>query len=152
MRTVTFKTPDGFKLGRWLFEQRASYRKKKLSDDRAIRLEAIGFEWESPLERQWLQGCAEAKAFYAANGHLNVPAKYETHDGFKLGVWLGSQRTNKKFGRLSEKRIQTLEQMGINWSGTGNRTGVSLPEYYEAGEKAICIIIYLFLELGSTAW
>lgn len=134
---ATYKTSDGLNLGRWLMEQRSSYRKNKLTEDKVRRLEAIGFEWESPLERQWLQGCSEAKAFYDANGHLNVPAKYETPNGFKLGVWLGSQRTNKKFGRLSEKRIDTLEQMGINWSGTGNKTGVSLPGYKRTGESTI---------------
>lgn len=126
---ATYKTPDGLNLGRWLMGQRAAYRKGTLSANRIKQLESIGFEWESPLERQWSQGCSEAQAFYESNGHLNVPAKYESPSGFKLGVWLGSQRTNKKFGRLSEARIQVLDDLGINWSGTGNKTGVSLPEY-----------------------
>lgn len=127
--SATYKTADGLSLGRWLMDQRAAYRKGTLSTDRIKQLESIGFEWESPLERQWLQGCSEAQAFYELNGHLNVPAKYESPSGFKLGIWLSSQRTNKKFGRLSEARIQTLDDMGINWSGTGNKAGVSLPEY-----------------------
>jgi len=40
-----YKTPEGFKLGNWQNNQRASYKKGRLSPERIKSLEEIGFKW-----------------------------------------------------------------------------------------------------------
>lgn len=41
-----YKTPDGFNLGSWQSEQKKSYKKGKLDDERIKKLTDIGFVWE----------------------------------------------------------------------------------------------------------
>jgi hypothetical protein len=42
---VTYKTAEGYMLGKWQSHQRDYYKKGKLSQDRIKRLEEIGFKW-----------------------------------------------------------------------------------------------------------
>ncbi|MDE7198491.1 MAG: helicase associated domain-containing protein [Lachnospiraceae bacterium] len=44
-----------------------------------------------------------AKQYYEENGHLFVPKKYETHDGFTLGKWIWEQRHNEETFCYREK-------------------------------------------------
>jgi superfamily II DNA or RNA helicase len=42
----SYKTPEGFTLGRWQGTQKVNYKKKVLSPERIKRLEDIGFKWK----------------------------------------------------------------------------------------------------------
>ena len=42
----TFKTEDGFNLGRWVGHRRREYNKKKLSAERIDALDQLGFIWD----------------------------------------------------------------------------------------------------------
>jgi hypothetical protein len=47
---------------------------------------------------------------------VNVPSKYVTKDGYKLGAWITSQRNEYKKGKLSKEKQQALEQIpGSVW-------------------------------------
>jgi predicted helicase len=49
------------------------------------------------------------------NGNPNVPFKYITPDGFKLRAWQSTQRELFKDGKLNQKKIQKLENIGFQW-------------------------------------
>ncbi|MEV6523180.1 Helicase associated domain protein [Longispora sp. NPDC051575] len=113
-------THDGFPAGSWLHSQRRKHRLGRLDPDRAARLTELGVEWW-PYEANWERGLAECAAFLAEHGHLRIPQKHETADGFRLGAFITAQRTLREAGRLSDQQIADLEQLGISWKPRHDR-------------------------------
>jgi superfamily II DNA or RNA helicase len=108
---------DGYNLGHWVNQQRASYRRGELSSDRAARLEALpGWVWRSEkgsLDRF----VAEMEAFSRREGHGRPPTSYVTNDGFRLGDWLQIARRKHRRGKLDpeiERRLEALPRW--SWS------------------------------------
>jgi len=59
-----------------------------------------------------------AKEFFEQNGHLDVPKKYKTSDGYSLGTWLMTQRrvyAGDISGRLTERQVGQLNAIGMRW-------------------------------------
>lgn len=48
-------------------------------------------------------------------GHLAVPARYRTEDGFQLGTWIASMRTRYRERILDSRQIAALEAIGMLW-------------------------------------
>ena len=57
-------------------------------------LDEIGFVWDT-LESAWEEGFAALTKFKAREGHCRVPAGY-VEGTFKLGQWVGVQRTKQR--------------------------------------------------------
>ncbi len=120
----TFKTNDGYsynengliKLGTWLSTQRRNFA--NLSPQRQLLLESINFVLD-PLENQWQKKYELAKAYYEHHGHLNVPQRFKTNDGYtyaengntNLGTWLYQQRKN--FPSLSKEKQRLLQSIKL---------------------------------------
>ena len=60
-------------------------------------------------------GVDHLRAYIAGEDHANVPRKHVTDDGFKLGVWVNSRRSDRTVGRLSTARIAELDALGMVW-------------------------------------
>lgn len=121
-----YLTSDGIRLERWIVKRRSEKRQGLLSNDRIAELDALGMAWE-PLEEDWQRWLEAARSFSTDHGHLRVPTPYKTPDGLKLGVWISSRRTDRRRGRLSDRRIAELDALGIDWNpprGTGH-TGLT---------------------------
>ncbi len=103
----THITYDGYKLGIWVGRHRNV--KNKLSQEQISRLEKLkGWEWDV-LDKQWWKGFSNLEKFVEKKGHANVPKKYKTKDGHKLGVWVSEQRKNREL--LSSERKSRLESI-----------------------------------------
>lgn len=61
------------------------------------------------------KGLSEAVRYREANGHLNVPAMYQTAAGYRLGSWISDQREKYSSGKMPERRIARLESIGMIW-------------------------------------
>ena len=96
-------------LGTWVDTQRHSYKKAKLSDERIARLESIGFVWDM-REQEWLDRFNELTDYEAENGDCDVPQSQGP-----LGLWVNKQRMLYKNGKLSQKRVDLLENIGFVW-------------------------------------
>lgn len=76
-----------------------------------------------------------AKEYYEKFGNLKVPPNYVDEKGFALGTWITNLRNiyckNSK-GLLDEKRIQQLENIGIEWRIRDNLTW---EQWYELAEE-----------------
>jgi len=68
------------------------------------------------LESAWDDRYEELKNFKTLNHHCNVPQKLG-----KLGKWVEKQRQKYRQGRLSEQRIQLLEELNFQWTIFGNQ-------------------------------
>ncbi len=111
----TYVTEDGFQLGRWYCAMKRQYRDGSLSEEKKRQLEQAGILWSSVHLGRWTGHYQEAKAFYRANGHLNVPQSYTTEDGFHLAVWISDQRGKRQKGELTPDQIRLLEEIGCVW-------------------------------------
>jgi hypothetical protein len=65
------------------------------------------------LQSLWGRRYAQLVQFKETNGHCNVPQRYA--DNAELGRWVKDQRTFKIKGKLSEERIDLLNEIGFSW-------------------------------------
>ena len=117
-----YKTVDGYSLGNWIFTQRRVYAGEQygsLSEERIKKLESIGMVWDSTRDLNWQRSYSAAKAYFEANGNLQVPINYVTDDGIRLGAWISNLRTYRKNDNhkslLTEDRLKQLEAIGMIW-------------------------------------
>ena len=112
-----YKTSDGFGLGHWVANQRRAEKLGKLGQDKKHRLEQVGFVWGiRHAWHTWGQSFQKLLAYKKEHGHVLVPRKYKTSDGFGLGLWVTSQRRKDKLGTLGQDNKHRLEQVGFVWS------------------------------------
>jgi superfamily II DNA or RNA helicase len=99
----------GYSLGGWVANQRR--RKAKLSNAQILRLENLGFSWNSHTEA-WDEGFRKLQQFHAREGHCLVP-KAHIEDGFSLAGWVSKQR--KKRHNLTPEKVKRLEALNFVW-------------------------------------
>ena len=88
-----FKTTTGYRLGSWAGVQRQA--KDKLPSERKTRLEALpGWSWD-PYSDMWEEGFRHIKEFVDKEGHAKVSQSHTTAEGYRLGLWVNSQRANR---------------------------------------------------------
>jgi len=105
---------DGYRLGKWLSNQRAKYAKGLLTKEQTHRLESIGIVWDIQ-EMRWNSTYRLAKEYYEKYGNLNVPVEYKNEINLDLHDWLHQQRENYRKGKLSEQRKQLLDAIHFDW-------------------------------------
>jgi len=117
-----YKTNEGYSLGGWVSKQRAA--KDCLHTERRERLETIsGWAWD-PLAELWETGFRYLKEFVDREGHSRIPTNYRASDGLRLGLWVSTQRAQRKI--LSAERKERLEAVpGWTWD--------SFAEQWETG-------------------
>lgn len=104
----------GYRLGQWVGGQRNAYAKGTLSIDRERLLTALpGWTWNSRIDK-WDQYYSLLVQYARDNQSARVPHSYEV-DGYKLGVWVASQRVYFKRGMLNAERVQRLNDVP-RWS------------------------------------
>lgn len=109
-----FVTDDGFRLGVWIGNRRAVRNAGRLPTERIMELDALDMVWDV-LEEDWQRGLAVARAYRAAHGHLRVPARFVTEDGFRLGIWTSNRRADRRRDVLSVERVSELDALGMIW-------------------------------------
>ncbi len=102
-------TDNGFRLGLWVSNQRGD---KKITSDRIKKLDELDFIWNTD-EYRWNRGFEHLKEYIKSDGTAVVGKTYKSDDGFNLGLWAITQRTNKTKGTLSPERVQKLNDLGF---------------------------------------
>ena len=110
-------TAGGTWLSKWLNEQKHIYngrrKGKSLTDEQIKKLESIGFQWRDKNEIIWLSRYEMLKKYKDENGNIDVPGDYAAEDGFKLGVWLRTQKNRCKKGECTEEQTELLKKIGV---------------------------------------
>ena len=117
-----------FHLGVWANNQRQQMKKKNLSSKRIERLKRLNFNWSLSVEineESWEYAYSKLALFVEKRGHARVPSRYyckrklanDKTMRFHLGVWVKTQRAEKKSSRLSKERIEKLDALGF-WVAT----------------------------------
>lgn len=74
-------------------------------------VDSLGVTWDEMYGRLVM--------FQRANGHCRVPKEYKTEDGYRLGRWVGFQRTNKD--KMDPERRRRLDALGFEWDASQRR-------------------------------
>lgn len=112
-----YVTSDGYKLGKWVRDQRLKRKKGELSQEQQKILRKLPrWTWDVSsnlirISEKWKLGFRNLEVFVTIKGHAKVPAFYMTDDGYKLGTWVRDQRYKKKKGKLSEEQSEMLENL-----------------------------------------
>jgi superfamily II DNA or RNA helicase len=113
---AAYRTADGIKLAEWQGTQRDAGRAGKLTDQRRVLLDAIGFPWD-PAETRWMRRYRQlAAALTRHGGPGNLPP------GSPEATWLEGQHLAHHHGRLPEAKIILLEQAGVTIRRPGTST------------------------------
>ena len=108
-----YLSPSGYKLGRWILEQRGKAKKDSYPEERRKRLETIGMVWS--MSEDWDTRYAQVKAYYEAYGNLEIPDDYKI-GSFQLANWLKRQRADFQNGKLTAEQVELLQQIGFSFS------------------------------------
>ncbi len=135
-----YRTKDGLHLGEWLVTQRAIRAGKKegaLTDSQIARLDGIGMVWDNRLVTSWNRALAHCEEYARGHGDLEVPVRYVSPDGYKLGAFINRMRgwyaNGEKQAVLTPERIDALEALGMRWSAVNlkwERNYLRAAEYY----------------------
>ena len=110
------RVPRGYttnnELSVWVMSQRQRYSKAKISKDRILNLEALGFEWD-PTSGDWHRMFDELVAYKRINGDCNVPRGYCISNS--LSIWVMKMRTYYSKSKLAPDRIEKLNNIGFEW-------------------------------------
>ena len=109
-----YRTSDGFRLGKWVIAQRWAETQGKLSPEQKNRLKEVGFAWR--VRQTWDTSFQKLLAYQVGHGDVLVPQRYRTSDGFRLGMWVNTQRRAETQGKLSPEQKNRLKEVGFVWS------------------------------------
>ena len=118
---------EGVNLGRWINTQRQAYKgygATKITEEQIKLLEKIGMV-PDVYNDTWMKNYNLAKSYYKHHGHLNIPQRFKTtngyeydEEGFNLGNWIICQRQSYKgqgTHKLTEEQKKLLEKIGMIW-------------------------------------
>jgi len=112
MVPLLYKSPDGYRLGGWVVNQRAL--QDDLPEERKILLEELpGWTWHTHDEK-WEVGFCHLEDYVRQFGHALVSKSYVLQNGLRLGEWVVTQRT-KKDVMPTERKIRLEELPGWSW-------------------------------------
>jgi len=120
-------------LANWVSNQRSLRKVKKISPQRIARLESIGFHWNM-LDAFWENRFSELVNFQQQKGHCRVP--FDWPENKKLSLWVGTQRQDKKKGKLDSEKERRLQEIGFDWNPAEfawEKNFVTLVKFFQQG-------------------
>ncbi len=108
------KKTDIHKLSRWVNEIRRMYNENRLTMERIVKLNKVGFIWNMEDER-FAGNLTRLKRYYKQNGHFDVP---QTGRNKKLGEWVAQVRCR---GLVKKHYIKALDEIEFEWIGKKKR-------------------------------
>ena len=109
---VLDKWPENPQLGTWVLVQRRTKKTGELSEERILRLNAIGFLWD-PFDADWEKQFTALLEYKERYGDCNVPTRWR--ENRPLATWTDGQRQARRKGKLDAARIARLDAIEFRW-------------------------------------
>ncbi|MFF4448697.1 Helicase associated domain protein [Streptomyces sp. NPDC001502] len=106
-----------FPLGRWLSDQRRTYRAGTMTGERAAELEGLGIVWDT-ADAGFEQNLAAARAYYELHGTIAAPRGATILD-IAIGQWLTNVRRPGGLGKdavRAERRAAAIAAIDPDWN------------------------------------
>lgn len=125
---ATYVTENGLNLGKWISQMR-SIRKnhsqqRYLTSERILALDTIGMVWDVS-DHLWQRYYGACLTYYHIYGNIDIPLKYTTADGLRLGLWINTMRGayhgKRSNYRLLPEQIEALDELGMIWDERSDR-------------------------------
>lgn len=84
----------------------------------------------------WWEGYGHARDYRSEHGHLDIPARHVTPDGFNLGAWIVNSRNARRKGWMRPDRVEALDKIGMIWDTRESSWGRLLQEVREFQERS----------------
>ncbi|MFB7983819.1 DEAD/DEAH box helicase [Streptomyces vinaceus] len=110
-------TEGTYPLGRWLSDQRRTFRAGEMSGERAAELEELGIVWDT-ADAGFAENLAAARAYYAQHGTLAAP-RHATALDKPVGQWLTNIRRPGGLGKdpvRAAERAAALAAIDKDWN------------------------------------
>ncbi|WP_405943125.1 Helicase associated domain protein [Streptomyces sp. NBC_00207] len=111
------ETAGAFPLGRWLSDQRRTYRAGTMTGERAAELEELGIVWDT-ADASFEANLGAARAYYELHGTLAAPRGAAIMD-VQVGQWLTNIRRPGGLGKdpvRAERRAAALAAIDPDWN------------------------------------
>jgi superfamily II DNA or RNA helicase len=106
---------DNGSLAHWVSKQRAYYRSGLMTIEKIAALEGTHETWSwDPLDDDWSSYFQSLENFVKQHGHARPSAARKGSD--QVGGWVIQQRGLYKSGKLSDERINALQDIHKTWS------------------------------------
>jgi len=115
-------------LGTWVNWQRRCNKSGKLSDERRALLAGIGFDFGATKVKS-VDRVAELRQYKEEHGNTNVPRRHA-----RLGKFVDNCRSLKRRGKLSKAVVDSLNEMGFEWTSKKNGQQVWAQRFEELKE------------------
>lgn len=144
---------NGYKIGKWLANQKRKYNENNLSEERLEMLQSAGVIFDNILDKRWLETFNIVAEYVKETG---VEPKNNTeYKGVKIGLWLRRQQNIYKTGRLQDYRQKKLESLGIKMSSKNDKLWENnyavLVEYISTSGK-IPVISTVYKDTNIGTW
>lgn len=115
------KTNSTTQIATWVIQQRFQKKKGTLKPEYEKLLNEINFVWNpelnilssKPDDETWLQRLDELREYKSKFGDTNVSQLNKEY--YSLSRWVNDQRQNKRKQKLSQFRIDKLNEIGFIW-------------------------------------
>ncbi|MFJ9344792.1 Helicase associated domain protein [Streptomyces sp. NPDC101733] len=115
---VPYEHAEGaYPLGRWLSDQRRTYRAGQMSGEHAAELEKLGIVWDT-ADQGFAENLAAARAYFELHGTLAAP-RHATALDRAIGQWLTNIRRPGGLGKDPERagrRAVELAAIDPDWN------------------------------------
>lgn len=110
-------------LGAFLAKARKEYKNKTIDEELMVALDDLGVDWDVSATAQWHNKYYQLKKFKESYGHCNIGrAEVEKDASLKtMKRWISAQRTAYNDGKLSNNKVNLLDDIGFSWSVTLGR-------------------------------
>ncbi|WP_331731906.1 Helicase associated domain protein (plasmid) [Streptomyces avidinii] len=111
------ETEGAFPLGRWLSDQRRSYRAGAMTGERAAELEELGIVWDT-ADAGFATNLGAARAYHELHGTLAAP-RHATALDQAVGQWLTNIRRPGGLGKdpdRAQRRDTALTAIDPDWN------------------------------------
>ncbi|MDA7499163.1 Helicase associated domain protein [Akkermansiaceae bacterium] len=136
-------------LGKWVSHQRDNHKNGKLSRNRFMQLDGIGFVWDS-ASINWEVNLKKLKAYRKKHGHCLVPTTLEDSD---FAFWVSRQRVNRKNGKLRHDRFKILDQLGFIWNSADAKWEIQFQKLVEyRKDNGDCLVPNSFKDEKFARW
>jgi hypothetical protein len=111
----TINREDNPRLFTWVEQQRKTYKKRNMSEEREMLLREIGFLFD-PIEARWWENYRNLCRYYEEHGNTMVPLLLDDDENPNyLGQWVARQRRVYRSGSIGDDRITALNNLGFSW-------------------------------------